>query len=650
MNEGMHSGRFEFGAALARIVGTPALLLFLITPAAAQRASENVVTSATDAFGSSIGNERIGIYSPGNARGFSPVQAGNVRLEGLYFDLQTGPSNRLISGASMRVGISAQNYPFVAPTGIADFSVRRAGNEAVLSTVLTVGPYGATQAEADVQLPVFDGLSIGGGVSYARAELNYGADEEVVDVSIIPRWTPSKGVEVMPFLSYTSVTGTEAQPIYFTQGSFLPPRIEQRRYFGPEWAQSESRGLNYGLLSKVERGGWILRGGVFRSVVDLDRSFTELALNTSASGIADRFIAAEGNRRFGSTSGELRATRVLTEGPRLHQIHLSLRGRDQRRRYGGGRLISLGRRAIDDVADVPEPDFTVGPQTNDQVRQVTAGIGYEGRWRDVGELSFGVQKTDYRKSVETPSGPLPESRDRPVLLNGTASVHVSHNLTFYAGYARGLEESPVAPVVARNRDAAPPAIITEQKDVGFRAILPRGLRLVAGLFDVAKPYFGLDQNLFFGELGNVRHRGAELSLAGSPLPGLTVIVGTVFLDAKLSGEPVEKGLVGKRPIGTFVRYTNGAVDYRVPFAPGLSVDLSYESTSGRVADRLNSYFIPARYVASLGARYRFKIEDAPSTLRAQVGNVTNVFGWANVAEGFIYNNPRRFTLSLSTDW
>jgi iron complex outermembrane recepter protein len=69
------------------------------------------VTSAADAFGSSVGNERVGIYNAFSARGFSPVQAGNVRLEGLYFDLQTGFSNRLISGINMRVGISAQGYP-----------------------------------------------------------------------------------------------------------------------------------------------------------------------------------------------------------------------------------------------------------------------------------------------------------------------------------------------------------------------------------------------------------------------------------------------------------------------------------------------------------------------------------------------------------
>lgn len=630
--------------------GLAAALLCGVSPAAAQRANENAVTQAADAFGSSVGNERIGIYNPNSARGFSPVQAGNVRLEGLYFDLQTGFSNRLISGISMRVGISAQGYPFVAPTGIADLSLRKAGNEPVLSTIVTYGPWGGAAAEADAQLPISDELSVAAGMGLGSYEFNYGGEERVADFAVVPRWTPSEQVEVMPFLSFTRAEGAEAQPIYFTAGSYLPPKIEMRRYFGPEWAEGEASALNYGLLSTVRTGDWTLRGGVFRSVQDSKLSYVELGLDTSPEGVADRFVAAEGDRRFASWSGEVRATRAFSEGERLHQIHLAVRGREQNRRYGGGDLISLGRLPIDEPAGTPDPNFVVGPQTRDRVRQFTAGVGYEGRWKDVGELTLGVQKTDYRKSVDTPTGPLPTSEDSPWLFNATAALHASPKVSFYAGYARGLEESPIAPTVARNRDEAPPAIITEQKDAGIRLILPRNVRLVAGVFDVRKPYFALDNTLFFGRLGEVRHRGAEFSLAGSPLPGLTVILGTVLLDAKVSGEAVDQGIVGRRPIGTFVRYTNGAVDYRLPWVEGLSLDVSYESTSARVADRMNSFFIPARYVVNFGARYRFKIGDAPATLRAQLANATDIFGWVNAGEGFAYNNPRRLVLALSTDW
>ena len=58
------------------------------TPAFAQHPSDNPVTSATDAFGLTVGLESTGIYGPTSVRGFSPQAAGNVRIEGLYFDEQ----------------------------------------------------------------------------------------------------------------------------------------------------------------------------------------------------------------------------------------------------------------------------------------------------------------------------------------------------------------------------------------------------------------------------------------------------------------------------------------------------------------------------------------------------------------------------------
>jgi len=127
---------------MLRSVSVTAFLLASATPALAQRTGENAVASAQDAFGTSVGNERVGLYFPQSARGFSPVQAGNVRINGMYFDYQADLSQRLISGSNVRVGLTAQSYPFPAPTGVADFSLRLPGSEAVASTVVGVGPFG----------------------------------------------------------------------------------------------------------------------------------------------------------------------------------------------------------------------------------------------------------------------------------------------------------------------------------------------------------------------------------------------------------------------------------------------------------------------------------------------------------------------------
>ena len=117
------------------------LLVGVSLSAHAQRADDNAVKSADDAFGTSVGNENIGLYQPFEVRGFSAVDAGNVRLDGLYFDRQTEPITLLVPSSTMRVGISAQGYLLPAPTGIVDYQLARAGDQARVSPVVGYGPF-----------------------------------------------------------------------------------------------------------------------------------------------------------------------------------------------------------------------------------------------------------------------------------------------------------------------------------------------------------------------------------------------------------------------------------------------------------------------------------------------------------------------------
>lgn len=634
---------------MLRSISLMPLLLASAAPALAQRAGENAVSSAQDAFGTSVGNERVGLYFPQSARGFSPVQAGNVRINGLYFDYQADLNQRLISGSNVRVGLTAQSYPFPAPTGVADFSLRLPGSEAVASAVVGIGPFGGPRAEVDAQLPVTETLGVAGGFGVNSEELYHGGERRVTTAAVIGRWRPADNIEVIPFWSMQSEKGGEAQPIIFTDGDFLPPRIERRRYFGPEWALNNGEDVNYGLLSTVGFGGWTLRAGAFRSIALDESNFTALFLNTTPQGEADRVVVSNRDRRFASTSGELRLTRQLIEGDRLHQVHLMARGRMQDRRYGGGQTFNLGQGPIDEPTIAPEPDFVLGEQTTDEVRQLTFGLGYEGRWRDVGELSLGIQRPFYKKSVVRPSGALPITEASPWLFNGTLSILAGSDLVFYAGYTKGLEESPVAPDIAVNSGEAPPAIITEQMDAGFRYAMTPALSLVAGVFDVRKPYFALDPAKEFRQLGEVRNRGVEASLAGQITPRLSAVLGGVFLDATVSGDEVDLGLIGRRPVGAIGLTLTGAVNWNVPWVDGLSLDMTYERSSDRNANAANTFVIPARYVAGLGGRYRFDLMDRPATFRAQMASVNNPYGWNNLGEGFYYNPPRRFQMSLTVD-
>ena len=173
---------------MLRSVGITAILLASGTPALGQRSDENVVTAAGDAFGTSVGNEKIGLYSTGDVRGFSPSSAGNIRVEGLSVTEHGGFNSRIASGSTIRVGLTAQGYPFTAPTGIADYSLRNSGDGAVLSPILYFGPNGTVAVDLDAQLPIVgDRLSVAGGVSYRYEENFPGEDGRILQAGAVLR-------------------------------------------------------------------------------------------------------------------------------------------------------------------------------------------------------------------------------------------------------------------------------------------------------------------------------------------------------------------------------------------------------------------------------------------------------------------------------
>src|SRR5262249_10283698 len=138
------------------------LLLGSSNAAVAQRAQDNAVTAATDAFGASIGRESIGIYTPDIVRGFSAIDAGNARLDGLYFDPVRLPSPRLTASTAIRVGISAQGFLLPAPTGVIDYSLRHPGNVLKGSAYASVDSYGNATLEGDAEIPLIaNTLSMG---------------------------------------------------------------------------------------------------------------------------------------------------------------------------------------------------------------------------------------------------------------------------------------------------------------------------------------------------------------------------------------------------------------------------------------------------------------------------------------------------------
>jgi iron complex outermembrane receptor protein len=641
------------GRVLAFTLAVLPVEAFAPTQAFAQRADDNATTAAEDAFGSSIGNESVGLYNPYEARGFSPIDAGNVRIEGLYFDQQDELTDRIVDNSRVRVGLTTLGFLFPAPTGIVDFSLRKPGEKRVISAVAGTGVYNGPYIEIDTQWPLIsEKLGLVAGVSRRHEEYFDGTDGDFASFGSSLRWVPRDNVEIIPFIGRVEYWNEESAPFIISGGDYMPPDHKRRQFFSQSWADNKGYSQNHGLVAKTSIGSWQFQAGLFQSRLIREKGFTEILVGVTPAGVGNRLIFAREDERFASTSSELRLSYNFYENDRKHTLHAAVRGRDVNARSGGSDVIDLGPGTTAVSDQEPEPVFNFGPKDRDEVKQKTVGLAYEGIWPNVGELNVGLQRTDYRKTNEqqTPVFTRSVRQDKPWLWNASAAAFITKDIALYGGYTKGLEESGSAPAEATNRFAVLPAILTRQIEAGARFSLPNDVKLVTGLFDVRKPYYAFDSVRFYRELGEVQHRGLEVSLTGEPIENLTVVIGGVFMKPRVSGEPVARGEVGRKAVAQTGRTMRASIDYRIPFVEGLSVDAFMQNIGDRVASVNNKVVVPGRSVLDLGARYQFDVNGNPTTIRFKWFNVFNKFGYRVLGDHtFQANQARNVSIYVATD-
>ncbi|MGH6786993.1 MAG: TonB-dependent receptor domain-containing protein [Novosphingobium sp.] len=627
-------------------------------PAQAQRTEENVTTQSADAFGRSVGSDRSGLYSSEDVRGFSPVEAGNARIEGLYFDQIDRLSPRIQQGTTVRVGVAALRYPFPAPTGLVDYDLVKPDGSLSFAAEVSSGSSFAPGLGGSLEFKApLDGVRLGlsGGVGGRRIERVEGGQAWVLNGGGTLRWRPYAGAEVVAFGAVFLNWDEHARPTLFLAGDALPPEIERGVDLSQGWAKRDSVNLHFGAIARLPLGDWRLETGLFRARRTADKAFSDLMLGVTATGaVGNRTIIADGDGEDRSLSGEARLVRQWRSGSVAQQVIVSVRGRARDRRFGGSTRIALGPGSLLAPDPRPEPAYALGPKNRDRVRQITGGAA----WSLVSDggvtLDAGLSKSRYVKDVDfaDPLAADPTSRDTPWLWNLGGAYALTPRLTLYAGASAGQEEAPIAPEIANNRAEAPPAIRTRQVEAGVKLALTGKLTLIAGVFRITKPYFNLDPALRYRRLGTLTNQGVELSLAGALAPGLTLVGGALFADPRISGEAVDAGQIGPSPVGQGRQRSVVNLDWRPDGGTSAwSFDLSAEGVSARTANARNTLRVPARATLGLGARYRFKLGKAKLLLRPVVTNVLDDYGWfVSPSGGLTYTQGRSATLQLTADF
>jgi len=648
--------RMPRGAIAAMTLLTP---LALPGAALAQRAGENAVKDAEDAFGSTVGSESAGIYTQDDARGFSPKKAGNVRIDGLYFDQVASLSSRLQQSTAIRVGFAALDYPFPAPTGIADDRLYPMPRETGASLGLHYGPFGGFGGELDFRLPVItDKLALTGGVEYSRSRNSDGSESDSVRAALRPVATFAH-TQFAPFLLIGRFPNNRPPPIAVVTGDFLPATPKKRLYLTQSWAQPKFDNITTGatLKSRVAEN-IVLRGGIFHSGGKRLRNFAELYTLRDASGLSSHRLIADPLQDVHSTSGEGQVVFLSEGGKWKHRVYAGWRARDRLTQSGGSDVLDLGT-ATWGVPD-PEPRRTLhfAPVNASKLWQSSWLLGYVGKIPGLASINLGLQKTRYRARVTNGvTGEVTRTRDDPLLYNATLGIEASRRVSFYLGTQRGLEDSGFAPESASNARAQLPATRTTQYEGGVRWKFHNG-QLVVNAFQIAKPYFSFDTARLFTRIGGLRHRGVEASFSGHFGKRLNVLAGAVLIQPRVTGPARAAGLIGRRPAGTPSLSSRIDLNYRTDLFGGLTPTATLTYLGRRaVGDRPvaalggRQLSLPAITVVDLGLRQQFHLGTLPASLRATVYNVFDRASWDVIAANSLKGRERRrASLSLTADF
>lgn len=624
-----------------------AVVIFAPTAAAAQRVSDNAIVQAEDAYGTIAGDEEVGIYGPSEVRGFSPTEAGNIRIEGLAYDQLWPLAIQLRQSTAIKVGLASRSFPFIAPTGVVDYRLRRPADTTRIEAFARVDSLGGRSVEVSSDLPLTPNLGVAASLTASETVFGNATSSSQVQGTFLARWTPITNLEITAFAGGGIDRDDEVGPIYITAAGERPPRLPRSAFRGPDWADFEANFLNAGGVASYRPSDHdTITAGLFVSDVDVAARFANLAFIDSADpSRTRRLVLQDPPLHDRALSGELRYAHRFDLGRTRHTLTAAARFRD-RSNFFGGTVVRADEIIGIDEALSSEPRIGVfGALTRDDVRETGVGVSYAASFGVIVEFDASLLRTRFNKALSPPDQERTIT-DRSVWLPGINIVlKPDRRLALYAGFVKGIEQAPVAPGVAVNRATLPPPIETQQKDAGIQFRITPRLTAIAGVFELTKPYLNLDDAGFFRELGSVRHRGLEFSLTGSLSPKLTVVAGAVMIDP---GVTASAASIGRRPVNEPKLRVALSGEWR-PWEDGnLALTGGVNHVGARSADVANLSSIDAFTSISLGARYGFKLAGNDMLVRLQVDNLANAYApRLRGASAFDVEDPRTVSLSIA---
>lgn len=624
---------------------------------AASGDSDNPTRQADDAFGRRSGIESLGLYSESQVRGFNLQEAGNYRMNGAYFVRAAGPSDVILRSLQIKVGPSALDIDFPAPSGLVAYELLPGDQD---QGSIELGLQHLTDSNPRPYVRAFitqrsaDGrASISGGwIAADTARYIYGNEAHYHGIGAVPRIEFGERWQVTAFAS-------RYEQSYEADAGFIPapgtklPEVDRLHYIGQHWSRFDTRNENHGLIVSTapREKAWDFSLSSILSRIDRPRSDFNIFRNVLPDGTADAAVIVARDRRVSSWAHEVTARRDWISD--RHRTELTVLGRYRDSAYDDPvtSTVTMGRVSLfeDPIAYVQPMAPTEGAHGQSALQQYELGVGLRRVYRSGVAANLGMRHVTVEETSRAMNGVAAGRSSSNSLYNASIVVPIRGPLAAFAATTRGIEEAGTAPQNAANRYEMLAPVLARQSELGVYWRSQHGVTAIATMFEIEKPEPGFDSNNEYRYLTTVEHRGIEASLAAPITQRSRVVLGALWMRPRLSGELVAGGEVPGRPLGRSSRVASVSFEHRLAWPAGLSFDMDASYTSAKLASVLDGTETPGYVLANVGARYRFSIAGAATTLRLRVYNAANEYAWYASSSGIqSYEPERRVMLSLTS--
>ncbi len=534
-------------------------------------------------------------------------------------------------------GASSLYYGFVPPSGIVNMVTKRAGKDPVTNVSVQANQYGGTNGHIDAGRRFGDRQQFG-----ARVNLLGGREDIGIDnfsgyralTSGAFDWLATDKLslkfDIEHYRKEVSEQAGIQVPAAVNGVITLPGVPDATRNLAGEWQKYDAEATN--LLLRADyaiNDDWALLVEAGKAEVLRDRNFSQFQNYNLATGQGTlrTFFQRGAEWNNENIRGE-----VFARFPGdwiTHEVSLGVTGNERSQDPRSSSTIDVAQNLYNPV-DIAQQSPTV-PFTSNSSKITDLGVYLSDHvlLGDKWQAMLGVRGSDYESVGAT-------SRFKADTINPSLALMYKPltNVSIYGSYIEGVEESGQAPANRANNGEILAPAVSEQKEVGVKTELGKGILLQAAYFDIKRASTTVDSANRFVLNGMAQYRGVELSASGEVTPQLSLIGSAMFMDAKQLNA-ANAATFGKVPDNTPERTAGLFAEYRLQSVPGLALSSGVQYVDKRPVNSENQAFVDDYAVLSLGARYATRVAGKLTTIQAVLDNATNNNYWSTAGNGLL---------------